>query len=440
MERSAITTNSPQNNVVPEPITCIPSTETVGIPFSVPSNMTSLPSVDSKDTSPVIKCSKFAISKDQIKNISTNLNPELKKRALDNKCMKFDGSLLRNKKNGKETCNDSLVKNCRTEPILGKLQEFFDTINSSIVLEVEQENDVNIRRTVLSEAKSDNQKSWLSDLEKSSVKQIVSKDVTNADIAVQMSEVANCLVTEADSSGLAMEISEYNNTPEDESMYLCHKNNIFNSILEESRLAGKKHLNLQSTPTKEDTVTNFNPVYKSPFMQYLSDIGGDKTSPIKDHSRALTVPNKVSKSRFIQDSGLGLSVNIPIPTVINKKSPSQQHISPKHDELSSAKDLPSTSGATEIEDYYNKLLATPGAPTSNQSHSVRSNLNSDYSQNIKPNLPELELRNFVDLIKDLSSPKENKLFGRIIIIIFCHFTICVAGIQTYTGFSHFHPQ
>ena len=439
IERNVVAMNPPieqrENDVVLEPITCIPSTERVGIPFSVPSNMTSLPSMDSKDPSPVIKCSKFTISKDQMKKISTNLSPELKKRALDNKSMKFYESLLRNKKNGKETYSVSETQNCRSEPILGKLQEFFNTINSSIVLEVDEveyENDVNIRRTILQETKSDNQKSWLSNLEKSSVKQIVSKNVTNADIAVQMSEVANCLVTEADSSGLAMEIKEYNNTPEDESMYLCHKNNIFNSILEESRLAGMKSLCLQSTPTKENTAANFNPVYKSPFIQYLSEIGGDKTSPIKDHSRALTVPNKISKSRLIQDSGLGLSLNIPIPTAIHKTSPSQQQISLKDDGPSSVKDLSSTSGAAEIEDYYNKLLKTPVVPTCSQSHGVKSNLDSDCSQNIKPNLPELELRNFADLIKDLSSPKENKLLGMfglmIITISFgCYFTIEYSG-------------
>ena len=108
--------------------------------------------------------------------------------------------------------------------------------------------------------------------------------VTNTEMAVQFNEVSNCMVTEADSSGLLMDIEECN-TPLPDTVRAEETASMFSKILEESRLDGgmsKVPSTLVSTPSKLAHIRDAEVANVSPFQQFLEKVGGIK-SPIKGY-------------------------------------------------------------------------------------------------------------------------------------------------------------
>ena len=232
--------------------------------------------------------------------------------------------------------------------------------------------------------------------------------VTGNDISEQFKEVSNCMVTEADSSGMLMDIDDYHTpcSPEEKTF---DASNIFSNILEESRLAGGKEKSncpstLVSTPTKLSHIREAEIANVSPFQQFLETIGGVK-SPIQAKGKekvrkggfGITAVSEQQESRLhktidagvigkASDSGLGVScdselgilhsfgknMSIPIPvTEISQRrqtnppttrSPTTKKsvdISPSIPRQKSALSAQSP-GRQELEDYYNMLCKTPG--------------------------------------------------------------------------------
>ena len=448
-----ITTSLPTSAIQDEEdVTCIPSTDKVGIPLSFKTDVSTLTSMVSKDPSPIIKTNFFKLPTDEVKSIKLNLSPQVKEIS---PAISGDGNVLEDYSpdTGGENCTENfnssddvlaevfeeqilkkevekIEKNQRkytrkprkldqekkttnssenpaTNERLEKLQESFDQINKSTVLEVAVTKDSECQLMLVEEEPSEKKedKVWLEGSESGSstttkdnftnnklytddklytvdkkIKTIAPMKVTEADMVVQFNEISNCMLAEpeVDSSGLLMDIEEYH-TPIPDTVRENETASMFSKILEESRLAGamsKVPSTLVSTPTKLAHIRDAEVANVSPFQQFLEKVGGVK-SPIKNVAPEQDPKQEKSRSKIF-DSGfetLGqISANLSLPTLSTSnqklskrprlKSPlqsSSQSFCGSPPSTQSKKTFSSQSpGKQELEEYYKMLCKTPG--------------------------------------------------------------------------------
>ena len=442
-----ITTSMPASAIQDEEdVTCIPSTDKVGIPLSFKTDVSTLTSMVSKDPSPIIKTNFFKMPTDEVKSIKLNLSPQVKEIS---PAISGDGNVVEDfspdtgGEDCVESCNSSddvlaevfeeqilkkeaekIEKNQRkytrkprkldqekkttnssenpaTSERLEKLQESFDQINKSTVLEVAVTKDSECNLMLVEEepSRKKEDKVWLEGSESGSstatkdnftnsklytddkqIKTIAPMKVTEADMMVQFNEISNCMIREpeVDSSGLLMDIEEYH-TPIPDTVRENETASMFSKILEESRLAGamsKVPSTLVSTPTKLAHIRDAEVANVSPFQQFLEKVGGVK-SPIKNVDPVQDPKQEKSRSKIF-DSGfetLGqISANISLPTLSTSnqklskrprlKSPiqsSSQSFCGSPPSTQTKKTFSSQSpGKQELEEYYKMLCKTPG--------------------------------------------------------------------------------
>ena len=482
-----------------EDITCIPSTDKIGIPLSFKTDVSSLTSMISKDPSPIIKTNFFKLPTDVIKSIKLNLNPEVREispavsedknttgevssgemssggnYAGDNPggynwkddvlVDDFEDQMLKEaqkmKKNQKKYNSRKVSKSGKEKKTaqskenferLEKLQESFDQINQSTVFEVAVTKDSDCKLMLVEEepSRKKEDKVWLEGSDSGSSysakdtgmnvsfgKAIIGKQittiaplqVTNNDISVQFNEVSNCMVTEADSTGLLMDIEEFN-TPPPDTVRAEETESMFSKILEESRLAGSifktnTPSNLVSTPTKcklshirEAEMANM-----SPFQQFLEKVGGVK-SPIQSNDYFWDgEQDKQPKSRMVSrnDSGfetLGqISANLSLPSfsAAEQKFSKRPRLTPSQcfsqsfcgspPQTKQKKTLAARSpGKQELEDYYKMLCKTPGRVSPQSTACSSQPLLDDLALKSQDyQLAEIRLS---PLVEDRSSPK-----------------------------------
>ena len=465
-EEAENSSESPPPTEGDDEVTCIPSTDIPGIPLTFKTDSSSIPSMVSKDPSPIIKTNFFKLPNSQIKSITLNLSPQIKQispavsiqedeavhfedadviakvfgeKILQEEAKRFDPTSKKYNRTFKKPSKNKKVKDglglkdqssVDFDSHLDTIQDSLNHIKESTVLQVSVSNLSEVQRTFINENKpsekegkvwldgSQSESSFCSKEEKKS--SVLSNDTLSENlgymitdqsnhitsvapvlvkddaISEQFREVSNCMVTEADSSGMLMDIEECN-TPyfsEEE-----HQNNIFSNILEESRLAGKERSKapskLVSTPTKLSHIKEAEIANISPFQQFLERIGGVK-SPIKENKKVrsfgLATNNETCDDRFhktleagnskASDSGLGRSgdselgilhsfgvnFSLPIPPANSKQSKRKKIASPTVKrsclEVTPTKEKCALSaqspGRQELDDYYNMLCKTPG--------------------------------------------------------------------------------
>ena len=433
-----------------EDITCIPSTDKVGIPLSFKTDVSTLTSMASKDPSPIIKTNFFKLPNSEIKSIRLKLSPQIREispavsedkntvgifsasnddasAAQDKDSSKndvlaevFEEQILQKEteqmkknqkkyarkpsKSGKEKKTSQSIDNSCSSEHLEKLQESFNLINQSTVLEVAVAKGSDCKLMLVKEepSRKKEDKVWLEGSESGSsysakeagtdisfgndkaniskqITTIAPIQVTNSEMSVQFHEVSNCMVTEADSSGLLMDIGEYN-SPVPDTVREEETASMFSKILEESRLAGQMSKapcssTLVSTPTKFSHIREAEVANVSPFQQFLEKVGGMK-SPIRGNEYFRDAKKDKTKSGAY-DSGfdtLGqISSNLSLPILsppdqkLSKrprfKSPVQcfsQSYSGSPPQTKNKKTFSSQSpGKQELEEYYNMLCKTP---------------------------------------------------------------------------------
>ncbi|KAL5261273.1 hypothetical protein ACHWQZ_G007097 [Mnemiopsis leidyi] len=425
-------------------VTCIPSTDKVGIPLSFKTDISTLTSMVSKDPSPIIKTNFFKLPTDEVKSIKLNLSPQVKeispavsgdgsggedfcsdvggrnrtesssddfladvfeKRILKKEAEKIEKNqrkyARRPRKLNQEKKAGQSLEDSVTKERLEKLQESFDQINKSTVLEVAVTKDSNCKLMLVKEepSRKKDEKVWLEGSESGSstatkdnvvvskpytddrhLKTIAPMQVTKADMLVQFNEISNCMITEVDedNSELLMDIEEYH-TPLPDTVRETETASMFSKILEESRLAGAKSKvpsTLVSTPTKLAHIRDAEVANVSPFQQFLEKVGGVK-SPIKNVEPARHTKQNKSRSKLF-DSGfetLGqISANLSLPSLSTSneklskrprlKSPlqsSSQSFCGSPPPTQTKKTFSSQSpGKQELEEYYKMLCKTPG--------------------------------------------------------------------------------
>ena len=476
-----------QSDPSQEEITRIPSSETVGIPLSYKTDVSSLPSMAFASTSspsPIIRTSFKKIPEEHKRSIRMKLSPEIRnispavfsqnsspdqttssssqdlnvvKETQESGCesefsdpglrKSFEQEMMQaeDKKIEKEEAqvqkralrcyrrNSTKSKrhSSRQEfEELDKLQESFNIIDKTTKFEVVETKLSQVQRTVTEEEIHNSGKSkklWNGgESEALSIARRVSSKpkafyqedkissklpaaMPDTDMSVQFNEVSACMVTEADSSGLLMEIEEFQTTPVSEEIKQKEVQNLFSSILEESRLAGMSSepdsaAKYISTPTKLSHIREADEANVSPFQQFLERVG-DMRSPIRESRGDKRKKEQLRMSLY--DSGLGslqVSANISLDKTLKRprvRSPTFMVESPAP-KLAAKSPAPTrvgissqSPGRQQLDDYYEMLCKTPGKSASSIGCSQGSGLVSQgsgfVSQPVLPDIPTLNL-------------------------------------------------